>query len=357
METGRKTMTDVEKDIEIMLSVIGYPNNYFYPICEEMMPGLWDNVPCSEIACCFSYMAGNLSKIYVASYAQALADLYRANGRFGTVPQPGAFVWFDYGSGGAEHTGRVWKVENGVLYTVEGNVGGMVRQLTYDVNSPLIYGYGYPNYTGQQMDTYNIRTVSPAGEGLPEYNTQASGGWNSSVQGNGAIAGADVLNNCVGYAQGRLIEIHNQLYPNNKIASAAGNIYSIFNANAQDWYNIAVNNNIAVGNTPQYASIGVWYNSRDNIGHVAILENYVNNRWEISEGHWYYPGGAGSWDYSYLDAAYMPAFLNGDPNWTLTGFIYPFTIPYPPPGPEPPTPPAPVLKKNKAILYLKRRPF
>lgn len=353
-------MTDVQADLDMMQSVIGYPNSYFYPICEEMMPGLWDNVPCSEIACCISYMAGNLSKIYVSNYAQGLVNAYQAAGRFGNTPMPGAFIWFDYGDGqGPSHTGRVHRIENGIVYTVEGNVGGIVQALSYPVGSSLIYGYGYPNYTGQQIDTYDERTTSPAGQNLPEYNTIASGGWNSCGAGRGAISGADVLNNATGYAQGRLIEIHNQLYPNNQITSAAGNIYSIFNAPAQDWYNIAVNNNYNVGNTPQYGAVGVWYNAAENTGHVAIVENYVNDIWTISESHYDYPAGQGSWDHSTLQANtdYLPTFMGSDPNWHLIGFIYPFTVAYPPPGVIPPTPDKPDLKRRKIFLYLKRRPF
>lgn len=360
MEGGRETVIDVQADIEMMNSVIGYPNSYFFPICEEMMPGLWDNVPCSEIACCISYMAGNLSKIYVSNYAQGLVNAFQAAGRFGTVPMLGAFIWFDYGDGqGPSHTGRVSAVENGVVYTVEGNVGGIVRSLSYPVGSSLIYGYGYPNYTGQQIDTYNIRSSSPAGENLPYYNTVNSGGFNTSIVGNGAVAGANVLNNCVGYAQGRLIEIHNELYPNNQITNAAGNIYGIFNANAEDWFNIAVANGYNVGNVPQYAAVGVWYSAVQNIGHVAIVEDYVNDIWHISESHYNYPGGNGSWDYSTLQANsnYLPAFIGGDTTWSLIGFIYPFTVAYPPPGAIPPTPEKPELKKKKIFMYLKRRPF
>lgn len=352
-------MTDVDADIQMALSLVGYPNSYFYPICEEFAPGLWDNVPCSEIACCISYLAGNLSKIYVSNYAQGLVNLYQANGRFGHIPQPGAFIWFQYGSNTPEHTGRVVRIDNGIVYTVEGNVGGIVQALSYPVNSGLIYGYGYPNYTGQQMDTYEIRTENPAGQNLPYYNTIGSGGWNSCPAGSGPVSGADVLYSDTGYAQGRMIEIHNQLYPNNQITSAAGNIYSIFTGPAQDWYNIAVAQGINVGNRPDYGAIGIWYNSSQNKGHAAVLENYVSGRWEISESYPDIPTAVGSWDYSYLinNTDYLPYYIN-DPDWILIGFIYPFTVAYPPPGPEPPLPPEPEKKRKLKIwMCLKRLPF
>ena len=352
-------MTDVEKDISVMQEYIGYPNEYFHSIFDEFAPGMWDYVPCSEIACCWSYMAGNLEKIYVSNYAEGLYNLYRANGRFGSTPQPGAFIWFQYGSNTPEHTGRVVKIENGVVYTIEGNVGGIVQALSYPIDSWYIFGYGYPNYTNQQMDSYEVRTVSPAGENLPFYNTVGSGGYNSCGTGTGGLSGADVLNSDTGYAQGRMMEIYNQLFPSNPITSAAGNVYSVFNdPNGQNWYNIAVNNNFNTGNTPQYASVGVWYNARQNKGHVAVLENYVNGSWIISEGHKSFPTASGSWDSSYLrnDSNYTAAWMDAN-EWVLVGFIYPYNIPYPPPGPEPPTPPAPEMKEKKITVWLKRRPF
>ena len=142
------TYTDVDADIDMMLSLVGYPNSWFYPKWTQFASGaLWDGESCSEIACCVSYMAGNLSKIYVSNYAQGLIDLFRAHGRYGTTPSRGAFIWFDYnGDGIGDHTGRVYKVENGIVYTFEGNVGGLTVLRQYYINDPTILGYGYPNY-------------------------------------------------------------------------------------------------------------------------------------------------------------------------------------------------------------------
>lgn len=143
------TYTDVDADCDMMMSVLGYPNSWFYPKWIQFASGaLWDGESCSEIACCISYMAGNLSKIYVSNYAQGLADLFRANGRFGSTPSRGAFIWFDYdGDGVPDHTGRVYEIlADGTIHTVEGNVGGLVVERYYPANTSYIYGYGYPNY-------------------------------------------------------------------------------------------------------------------------------------------------------------------------------------------------------------------
>lgn len=209
----------------------------------------------------------------------------------------------------------------------------------------------YNGWGGTPSPSYTIRTSSPAGSGSPFYNTVASGGYNTSIVGNGAIAGANVLNNCVGYSQGRMMEMYDQAV--SPITSAAANIFSMFNANAEDWYNIAVANGFNVGQTPTYGAVGVWYSAAQNVGHVANVEDYQNGIWEISESHYNYPGGAGSWDYSYLqnNADYLPAFIGADSTWALIGFIYPFNA-------VPPTPPVPGRQtKLKPWMMLRRIPF
>lgn len=170
------------------------------------------------------------------------------------------------------------------------------------------------------MANYTIRTTSPAGLYLPYYMRTASGGLNTSIAGNGAIAGADVLNNCVGYSQGRLLEIYYEI-----TVGASGNPFSAFNVDAENWYTVAANAGMSTGQYPRAGAVGVYYNG--STGHVCNVERYYNNRWEISESHYYYDGGSnttGSWDYSYLQDNFIPAFIGSDPAWYLIGFIYPF---------------------------------
>ena len=57
------------------------------------------------------------------------------------------FDWDDGGQdGSSDHVGIVEKVENGRVYTVEGNSGDSVRQNSYPVGYYEIYGYGTPAY-------------------------------------------------------------------------------------------------------------------------------------------------------------------------------------------------------------------
>ena len=70
-------------------------------------------------------------------------------------PHPGDLVFFDWDDPGGysgpqddvpDHVGIVERVENGVVYTVEGNSGDSCRQRNYNVGHYEIWGYGCPVY-------------------------------------------------------------------------------------------------------------------------------------------------------------------------------------------------------------------
>ena len=69
-------------------------------------------------------------------------------------PVPGMIIFFDWDNkgssgpqdGGADHVGIVQKVENGTVYTVEGNSGDSCRVKQYAVGYYEILGYGVPRY-------------------------------------------------------------------------------------------------------------------------------------------------------------------------------------------------------------------
>lgn len=67
----------------------------------------------------------------------------------GYSPKPGDIIFFDWADshdGHADHVGIVKKVENGRVYTIEGNSNDMCREKNYDINSSEIRGYGTPMY-------------------------------------------------------------------------------------------------------------------------------------------------------------------------------------------------------------------
>ena len=69
-------------------------------------------------------------------------------------PRPGDIIYFDWDNkdssgpqdGLPDHVGIVEKVENGTVYTVEGNSGDSCRENRYSVGHYEIYGYGTPAY-------------------------------------------------------------------------------------------------------------------------------------------------------------------------------------------------------------------
>lgn len=62
-------------------------------------------------------------------------------------PVPGMIIIFDWeGDGESDHVGIVEKVENGIVYTVEGNSGDSCRINQYSVGNYEILGYGVPQY-------------------------------------------------------------------------------------------------------------------------------------------------------------------------------------------------------------------
>ena len=78
------------------------------------------------------------------------AEYYQAKGRFyKSGPETGDQIFFGTGWDNVYHTGLVVKVENGIVYTIEGNTSDMVAERQYPLNSPKIFGYGRPRWDGE----------------------------------------------------------------------------------------------------------------------------------------------------------------------------------------------------------------
>ena len=64
------------------------------------------------------------------------------------IPIPGDYIFFDWGGGSdPAHVGAVLYVENGWVYTIEGNSGGRVAVQRYALSDPRIVGYGLLDWT------------------------------------------------------------------------------------------------------------------------------------------------------------------------------------------------------------------
>lgn len=82
-------------------------------------------------------------------------NYYKKQGRLYFSPVAGDQIFFKNENGAITHTGLVHKVDNGIVYTVEGNTstaygvvanGGGVCEKKYKISYELIAGYGRPAY-------------------------------------------------------------------------------------------------------------------------------------------------------------------------------------------------------------------
>ena len=96
------------------------------------------------------------------------AQYYKQAGRFFTAdPRPGDQIFFwDAGKTCAAHTGIVTTVDEGYVYTIEGNTsgvsgveanGGGVFCKKYSRNYHRIYGYGRPKYDEQPGEGFEVQ--------------------------------------------------------------------------------------------------------------------------------------------------------------------------------------------------------
>ena len=84
------------------------------------------------------------------AYCPTGADWFKDRGQWAErdiTPEPGMIIFFDWARGGrqdgvTDHTGIVEKVENGRVYTIEGNSGNACRERSYPLGWYEIYGYG-----------------------------------------------------------------------------------------------------------------------------------------------------------------------------------------------------------------------
>ena len=80
-------------------------------------------------------------------------DEYQTKGSY--EPQPGDIVYFRHDSEtDSHHVGIVEFVENGILHTIEGNSGGIVKRRKYPLDADRIMGYGTPAYPDLGVDAY-----------------------------------------------------------------------------------------------------------------------------------------------------------------------------------------------------------
>lgn len=118
------------------------------------------------------------------------------------------------------------------------------------------------------MAKYTPRFTAPAKDNK-YFIHYSKGGYNTAIE---IDSTGSVLPNCVGYAQGRLLEI---------LGAKAVN-WSIPACNAEDWLEAAQKAGFKTGQTPKLGAIACWragqtHTSADGAGHVAVVEEIKAN--------------------------------------------------------------------------------
>lgn len=140
----------------------GYPHDGFgYPWCHSFLSVGLKRAGLTPGAD-FPWTAGCLTGV----------SWFKARGRWGTTPRPGALVY--YGPSGGTHVEWVEKVTSGSIVTIGGNTSGSlagefhngdgVYRKTVARNSSRIYGYGYPDYEEDDvaLSAADIKKISDA---------------------------------------------------------------------------------------------------------------------------------------------------------------------------------------------------
>lgn len=175
---------------------------------------------------------------------------------------------------------------------------------------------------------FTVRTAKP-GSGNKCYIRQATGGWNSCIQGSPTDSQCNVLANCVGYANGRFNEIYNEITGNRS------NKYNTLNCNAENFIERARNAGLEVGQTPRAGAIMCWkkgatLSGSDGAGHVAVVER-VNSDGSVYTSESGY-GSSAFWNQTRYNSNGRWGIGSG---YTFRGFIYNPAVKETQPAPQP----------------------
>ena len=155
---------------------------------------------------------------------------------------------------------------------------------------------------------YTPRLTAPSDDNK-NYIHYTKGGYNTCIMIDKNTG--SVLPNCVGYAQGRLLEILGAKAPNWKLPAC----------NAEDWIDKAKENGLKTGMKPKLGAIAVFragttHNGSDGAGHVVVVEEIKSNGDIVVSQSAY---GGGRWYLSTLTKASGYIYSANRP---LEGFVY-----------------------------------
>ena len=150
--------------------------------------------------------------------------------------------------------------------------------------------------------------------------------WNTSIYGSPTQPGANVLSNCVGWCQGRMLEIYMEITGYDPRQTQT-HPFIMFNVDAGQWDEVARANGFEVVTEPREGSVLV------TADHVAVVEAYdqITGRYWVSDSG--YGADAFLYQYSlYQDEQGRWCSSYSSPSKVIDGFIL---IPGVTPGPGP----------------------
>lgn len=110
------------------------------------------------------------------------------------------------------------------------------------------------------------------------YGASWNNNWNTCIYGSPTITGANVLCNCVGWSQGRMLQIYMETHPGYNPANIGDHLFSAFNVDAGNWLAVALSEGFEILAHPEEATVLV------TSSHVANVERYDDGfGWLISE--------------------------------------------------------------------------
>ena len=95
------------------------------------------------------------------------AGYFKAKKQFDNNASVGDQIFFYDNKGEINHTGIVYKVEGGYVYTVEGNSGDEVKTHRYAANNKKIAGYGHPAWKEEAETIADTAPTKPTPVGDP----------------------------------------------------------------------------------------------------------------------------------------------------------------------------------------------
>lgn len=130
----------------------------------------------------------------------------------------------------------------------------------------LYFSDGIGNYEEGKINVFKIRKTEP-GQDNKYYIRIPDGGYNTAIEGSPVDGNLTALANCVGYAVGRYNELRGK-----------GNCNMVRPSMACSFVKYAKQDGIKTGKTPKIGSIICWSGGADGYGHVAVVEQIINNK-------------------------------------------------------------------------------